>query len=173
MQHCNIHVATWPQALHLAFITSSFTGRVSALFFHFNLLRVLSAVGKEAAPFRTLEPCRYLSLPVATCRYLSLPVATCRYLSLPVATVATRQPGHTDRENLDFDPILARMCCLANGCRGMDWGKREPGDRLRLWWVWNRGGLANEFGESAYSAMIPNDLRLFSFIMMIYDDFWF
>ena len=68
MQHCNIHVATWPQALHLAFITSSFTGRVSALFFHFNLLRVLSAVGKEAAPFRTLEPCRYLSLPVATCR---------------------------------------------------------------------------------------------------------
>ena len=153
MQHCNIHVATWPQALHLAFITSSFTGRVSALFFHFNLLRVLSAVGKEAAPFRTLEPCRYLSLPVAT--------------------VATRQPGHTDRENLDFDPILARMCCLANGCRGMDWGKREPGDRLRLWWVWNRGGLANEFGESAYSAMIPNDLRLFSFIMMIYDDFWF
>jgi hypothetical protein len=41
---------------------------VSALFFHFNLLRVLSAVGKEAAPFRTLEPCRYLSLPVATCR---------------------------------------------------------------------------------------------------------
>ena len=37
---------------------------MSALFFHFNLLRVLSAVGKEAAPFRTLEPCRYLSLPL-------------------------------------------------------------------------------------------------------------
>lgn len=25
---------------------------------------------------------------------------------------SARQPGHTDRENLDFDPILARMCPL-------------------------------------------------------------
>lgn len=61
------------------------------------------------------------SLVVYMCMWQELNVSTqcecvCFYVVPDKAEILfARQPGHTDRENLDFDPILARMCPLDEG----------------------------------------------------------
>ena len=171
MQHCNIHVATWPQALHLAFITSSFTGRVSALFFHFNLLRVLSAVGTEAAPFRTLEPCRYLSLPLRPGNQGTQIEKTWTLIPFWPACVAWRTGAARwigGKENLGiawgFDEYETEEAWQTNsGNQLIQLWFQVIWDCFHLWW------FMMIYDDLWWFMMIYDDLWWF---MMIYDDLW-